>query len=239
MKNSAIVLAAGSGKRMNTTTKKQYLLLQDKPLLYYSLEVFEKSEIIDEVVLVVAPGEETYVKEEILDRFAFCKVHTIVQGGKQRYHSVYNGLQSITDCDYVFIHDGARPLITQDILRRAYKQVQQSHACVVGMPIKDTIKIVDKNCFIENTPKREQVWSVQTPQVFECALIKKAYHLLIEKEEQIIDKGITITDDAMVAETFTDLKIPLIEGSYQNIKITTSEDLQIAEALIELREKHQ
>ena len=144
MKVTAIVLAAGSGKRMNSKVHKQYLLMNGKPVLYYSLKAFEESNV-DKIVLVVGAGEIEYCKKEIVERYGFVKVCAIVEGGKERYHSVYEGLKAAGETDYVLIHDGARPFLTQDIIERTITMVAQCKACVVGMPVKDTIKIVDKD----------------------------------------------------------------------------------------------
>lgn len=227
MKNVAIVLAGGRGKRMNSNVQKQYLLIHEKPVLYYSLNTFQES-FVDEIVLVVPKGEEEYCKREIVEKYDFTKVKHIVCGGKERYHSVYQGLLAIDECDYVFIHDGARPFLTQEILQRVYDAVQEEKACVVGMPVKDTIKITDENEYATETPNREQVWMVQTPQTFSFTLIKEAYTCFLKQEEELLQKQIKITDDAMVVETFTEHKVKLVKGSYQNIKITTPEDLDIA-----------
>jgi len=229
---TAIVLAAGQGKRMQSNIQKQYMLLEKKPVLYYALKVFQES-FIDHIVLVVGKGEQGYCQKEIVDQFGFDKVRIIVEGGKERYHSVANGLQAISwDNDIVFIHDGARPFITEEILQRVYDEVLVSHACVVGMPVKDTVKIVDENKLVTSTPTRSQVWQVQTPQVFDMDLIATSYKELIEKEEEMLQKGIAITDDAMVVEYFSDVDIKLVEGSYQNIKITTPEDLDVAKVFL-------
>lgn len=225
-KCTAIVLAAGQGKRMGTKVQKQYLEISGKPVLFYSLDVFQKSDIIDEIVLVVGDNQQEYCKKEIVDKYGITKVSKIIQGGSERYHSVWNGLQTLSEDGYVFIHDGARPFVTEEILSRAYETVQKEKACVVGMPVKDTIKIADDNQFAKETPNRSYVWIVQTPQVFETALVKKAYSLLIEQEI------IQVTDDAMVVETMLKRNVKLVEGSYENIKITTPEDLKIAEIFV-------
>ena len=220
--NTAIVLAAGQGKRMNTKVHKQYLLIEDRPVLYYSLRAMEDS-FIDDIVLVVGKGEEEYCRREILEKYHFTKVHAVIA----------LGLHAISwECDYVFIHDGARPFINEEILRRAYECVMQCKACIVGMPVKDTVKISDRNGYVESTPPRNRVWQVQTPQVFETALIIQAYDELIDREEELLEQHVTITDDAMVVEQETGAKVALAEGSYQNIKITTPEDLDIAEAFL-------
>ena len=225
-KCTAIVLAAGQGKRMGTKVQKQYLEISGKPVLFYSLDVFQKSDMIDDIILVVGENQEEYCREEIIEKFHITKVRKIVKGGAERYHSVWNGLQEVAEDGYVFIHDGARPFVTEEILSRAYETVQREKACVVGMPVKDTIKIADKEGFAKETPNRSLVWMVQTPQVFETFLIKNAYSLLMEQEI------IQVTDDAMVVETMLRKKVKLVEGSYENIKITTPEDLKIAEVLV-------
>lgn len=226
-KCTAIVLAAGQGKRMGTKVQKQYLEILGKPVLFYSLNTFQKSDIIDEIILVVGENQEEYCQKEIVEKFSFTKVSKIVRGGSERYHSVWNGLQAMTEDGFVFIHDGARPFVTEEILVRAYEAVQEEKACVVGMPAKDTIKIVDDNRFAKETPDRNYVWLVQTPQVFETSLIKKAYSLLMKQEI------IQVTDDAMVVEKMLQRNVKLVEGSYENIKITTPEDLKIAETILQ------
>ena len=220
-KCTAIVLAAGQGKRMGTTVQKQYLELGEKPVLYYSLRAFEESPLIDEIILVVGDDQETYCREEIVDRYGFAKVITIVQGGAERYHSVWNGLQKV-DEGYVFIHDGARPFVNEDIICRAYEDVKACDACVVGMPVKDTIKVSDEDGFVKDTPDRTMLWMIQTPQVFRTSLVKEAYRKLMTQEE------IRVTDDAMAVEQMLGHRVKLVMGSYENIKITTPEDLEIA-----------
>lgn len=232
MKTTAIVLAGGSGKRMNSAVKKQFLTICDKPLLYYSLKAFEES-FIDSIILVASEEDKNYCQEEIIDKYHFQKVEKIVSGGKERYHSVANGVMAAGETDYIFIHDGARPFVTQDMLKRLLHEVQKSSACVAGMPVKDTIKIADTDGYIETTPRRDLVWMIQTPQVFSYELISKAYAILIKEEEALLKKGISITDDAMVVETLLGEKVKLVEGSYKNIKITTPEDIGIAEGFLQ------
>lgn len=232
-KCTAIVLAAGQGSRMGTKVQKQYLEIQEKPVLYYSLETFEQSNIISDVVLVVGAGQEEYCKEEIVDKYAFKKVSKIIPGGRERYESVYLGLAAMqgTGAEYVFIHDGARPFVDEEMLDRAYQTVKECNACVVGMPSKDTIKVVNDENVVVETPKRKYLWQVQTPQVFSYELIKDAYFELMEKD------NIQVTDDAMVLEIIKGLPVKLVEGSYENIKITTPEDLYVAEAFLKKRKK--
>ena len=233
MKTTAIVLAGGSGKRMNSNVKKQFLQIHDKPLLYYALKAFEDS-FIDSVILVTSEEDKERCQKEIVEKYRFHKVKKIVCGGKERYHSVANGVMAAEECDYLFIHDGARPFVTQDMLIRLYKEVKKSNACVAGMPVKDTIKIADVDGYIDSTPRRDLVWMIQTPQVFSYQLISKAYAMLLKEESSLIEKGISITDDAMVVETFFGEKVKLVEGSYKNIKVTTPEDISVAEGFLEV-----
>jgi len=225
-KYAAIVLAAGSGKRMNSQVHKQYLIIQDRPVLYYSLKEFQDS-AVDEIVLVVGKGEEEFCRREIVDKYGISKVKAIVEGGKERYHSVFEGLKQTSDADYVLIHDGARPFVNQDIIRRCMQEVQKYQACVVGMPVKDTIKIADEGGYAKQTPDRKNVWMIQTPQTFSYALIYEAYEEMLKTEDT------AITDDAMVLERIKGKKSKLIEGSYRNIKITTPEDLLIANVYLQ------
>ena len=225
-KDAAIVLAAGSGKRMNSKVHKQYLIIQDRPVLYYSLKAFEDS-AVDEIVLVVGKGEEEFCRKEIVDKYGISKVKAIVEGGKERYHSVFEGLKQTSDADYVLIHDGARPFVNQDIIRRCMQEVQKYQACVVGMPVKDTIKIADEEGYAKQTPDRKNVWMIQTPQTFSYALIYEAYEEMLKTEDT------AITDDAMVLERIKGKKSKLIKGSYRNIKITTPEDLLIANVYLQ------
>lgn len=226
----AIVLAAGRGKRMQSDVAKQYLLVKGKPVLYYSLKAFQES-VVDEIILVTAESEITYCKEEIVDRYNFSKVSRIVAGGKERYHSVHNGLKACADTECVLIHDGARPFVDDAIIARNLAMVKEYGACVTGMPVKDTIKIADETGFVKETPRRDLIWAVQTPQTFQYDLIKNAYDTFLNNEEAF-SKQYNVTDDAMVAEIFGGLKVKLVEGNYNNVKITTPEDMVLAEAIL-------
>lgn len=225
VKVSAIVLAGGQGKRMQSDRPKQYLLIHGRPVLYHTLKAFEDSSV-DEIILVCQSGEETYCKEEIVSKYDFHKVTKIVPGGAERYNSVYNGLLAIGACDYVLIHDGARPLVGTALIERNIEAVKQYRACVTAVPSKDTVKISDADGFVSDTPKRSLVWNVQTPQSFEYDLIRDAYEKIFKMNTQ------NITDDAMVLENTSEVPIKLVEGSYTNIKVTTPEDLDIAELFV-------
>lgn len=230
-KIKAVVLAAGQGKRMNSRIRKQYLLLKDKPVLYYSLKAFEDS-FVDEIILVTGRGEIPYCEKELVEKYNFHKIGNIVEGGKERYHSVYQGILAAGNCDYIMIHDGARPFIDQELLNRMRDGVRRYQACVAAMPVKDTIRIADQESFALRTPDRSRVWMIQTPQTFSGPLIREAYARLMEEEEALLARGYVITDDAMAVEAFSNVRVKLIEGSYRNIKITTPDDLLIGENLL-------
>lgn len=240
---TAIVLAAGRGSRMKSDVPKQYMLLGDRPVIWYALHAIEESAVIDDCIVVTGTevSDIKYMSGEIVARYGFRKVDTIVAGGAERYDSVYQALKVIADEDmavpnkdgYIFIHDGVRPFLTEEILRRCYEAVEKYHACVAGMPVKDTIKLADGEGYAAQTPDRSRLWQIQTPQVFDTPLIISSYEKLMREKENLRREGIAVTDDAMTVERFTGQKVKLVEGSYENIKITTPEDLRIAEALIQ------
>lgn len=227
MKCTAIVLAAGQGKRMNSSVQKQFLMLKGKPLLYYSLACFQKSKDIEDIILVTGKECIDFCKQEIIELYGFTKVSKVAAGGKERYDSVYAGLCACEDTDYVFIHDGARPFVTEEIISRAKDAVLEFQACIVGMPSKDTVKIADADQMVKETPNRSTVWNIQTPQAFSYTLIKEAHEIARTQNME------AITDDAMVVETYKNAPVRLVEGAYENIKITTPEDILIAEKFLE------
>lgn len=244
---TAIVLAAGSGKRMKSATAKQFLLLEGKPIIWYSLQAVERSKIIDSCILVAGEGDVPYVRREIVEKYGFRKVGAVVAGGGERYESVYHALCLIAGEDawkpcregYIFIHDGARPFLTEEILESTYEAASRYGACVAAVPAKDTIKIADENGFAVQTPNRSLVWAVQTPQVFEASLIIQAYQKLFRQMEASGREkgrdGAIVTDDAMVAEEMLGIPVKLVRASYGNIKITTPEDIGIAQSLLQAR----
>lgn len=237
---TGIVLAAGQGRRMGTKVQKQYLELDGKPVLYYALHAFERSKYIDDIILVVGQGQESFCRSEIIEKYHLTKVTVVIPGGKERYESVYQALKYMEEQKsvagastegIVFIHDGARPFVDEEMIRRAYCAAKEQGACVVGMPVKDTIKVVDEKNFAKATPDRRTLWLIQTPQVFRTSLIQKAYFKLMEQPQ------IQVTDDAMVVEQMLSHPVKLVEGSYENIKITTPEDLFVAESFVKKRKK--
>ncbi len=232
-KITAIVLAGGKGTRMGTAVSKQYLKLGKYPILYYSLRAFEES-VVDEIVLVTALEDMEYCKKEIVEAYSFQKIVAIVSGGKERYHSVYEGLKAIGDTDIVMIHDGARPFVSGQTIERTALSSIQHKACVVGVKVKDTIKISNISDEIVGTPDRNLLWQVQTPQSFVFKDIKAAYAKVLE------DKVANITDDAMIWEYCYDEPVKLLEGDYFNIKITTPEDMIFGTAILnEIEKKRQ
>lgn len=223
-KVTAIVLAAGSGNRMNSKTKKQFMEIKGKPIIWYSLFAFERSKV-EQIILVTGKEDIEYCKKNIVEKYNFSKVTDVVSGGAERYESVYNGLQEVKG-NIVLIHDGARPMLTRDIINRCVRGVQKHNACVVGMPVKDTIKIVNSNNIIEGTPDRNKVWITQTPQAFRYEVVKKAY----DNMKKVNDTK--MTDDSMVVEKYTDYNVHFVKGDYCNIKITTPEDIMLAEVFL-------
>lgn len=215
---------------MQSDVPKQYMELLGKPLLYYALKAFEDSDA-EQVVLVTAEGDEEYCRKELVERFGFAKVVAIVAGGAERYASVWNGLKCLKEQepDYVLIHDGARPLVTAELINRLITETEQYNACVAGMPVKDTIQMTDERGTITLTPKRDSLWTAQTPQSFEFSLAYDAYEQLMREQE------INVTDDAMVVGLYHDIPIQMVRGSYTNIKVTTPEDLVLAEAFLKKR----
>ena len=242
---TAIVLAAGNGSRMKSTVAKQFMTLKGKPLIWYALQVVQQSQLMDDCIVVTGAEDIAFVKDQIVDKYGFTKVDCIVAGGKERYESVANALQAIADGKqripnrdgYIVTHDGARPFLTEKLLQDTLEAAKAFHACVAAVPSKDTVKLADKDGFATQTPERNRIWNVQTPQVFDAKLIIEAYSQLITQLPQLKEQGTMVTDDAGVVELFTDVKVKLVKSSYQNIKITTPEDLSVAEAFLSEREK--
>lgn len=235
-KNIAVILAAGTGSRMKAGVAKQFLELAGKPLIYYALKAVEDSKIIEECILVTGEDDMQKMQQEIVGKYGFHKVTAIIPGGSERCFSVANAMRWIAAIkqgapeakDVVFIHDGARPFLTEEILERTLQAAKEYGACVAAMPSKDTVKLMDEDGFAKETPDRKIVWTVQTPQVFDRKLIVEAYQSF---ERALPERGI-VTDDASVVELYTDVKVKLVEGAYSNIKVTTPEDMMIAEAFL-------
>lgn len=229
--NTAIVLAAGKGLRMNAGMNKQYMKLLDKPVLAHTLEVFQKSGYIDRIILVISQEDMETCDREILSRYDFGKIAKVVYGGSERQGSVYNALAGLEEDEQgiVLIHDGARPLLDEEIIVKCVEGAKECGAVTAGVRVKETIKVVDSEGFIIQTPDRAKVWITQTPQAFKLSIIKNA-HL------SALNAGFVGTDDAMLVERMGG-RVKMIEGSYENIKLTTPEDMATAEAIIAKKHK--
>ncbi|MBP3906617.1 MAG: 2-C-methyl-D-erythritol 4-phosphate cytidylyltransferase [Peptostreptococcaceae bacterium] len=215
--NGVVIVAAGSGSRMKRDINKQFIKLDGKEIIAYTIEKFYKSEDIDDIVIVIKENEEKYFIENIINKYGFDNIK-LAYGGKERQDSVYNGIKKLNrNCEIVLIHDGARPFVNEDIIKNSIEEAKENNAVVVGVPVKDTIKVVDSDGNIVDTPNRSLLWSVQTPQSFKYEIITKAY-------EYAYSNDYYGTDDAMLVEHIG-YNVKMIEGSYDNIKITTEEDL--------------
>ncbi|MCL6558299.1 MAG: 2-C-methyl-D-erythritol 4-phosphate cytidylyltransferase [Firmicutes bacterium] len=224
----AVVPAAGQGGRMGTETRKQFLPLAGIPVLGHVLRVFEESPFIQGVVISAAPDELEYCREQVVLRLGFKKVSAVVPGGKERQDSVYNGLLALSsDTDIVVIHDGARPLLTAGDLAAVTEAVRIHGAATLAVPVKDTVKVAGESGFVYETLPRGRLWLTQTPQAFN-------YRLLLDAHHRAREAGRAGTDDAGLVET-AGHPVKLVMGSYENIKITTPEDLVVAEAILESR----
>lgn len=224
--NSVIIVAAGSGKRMNMDINKQFIKLNKKEIIAHTIDVFYKNENVDEIIVCIKKEEEELFKDKIINKYSFKNIK-IAYGGKERQDSIYNGLKCLDDkCDIVLIHDGARPFVDDRIINESIKVAREKKAVVVGTPVKDTIKVVCDG-IINDTPNRVNLWSAQTPQVFEYKLITRAY-------EEAYENNYYGTDDSMLVENIGQ-EVAMIMGSYDNIKITSPEDISIGEQILSLR----
>jgi len=226
MKVIALVPAAGMGKRMGAEINKQYLLLAGKPIVAHTLQIFEDAPFIDDIYLIVPAAEIPYCREHVVERYGFAKVRRIVAGGEERQHSVMNGLKALAgadDDDVVLIHDGVRPLISSRLLERAVEAARENDGALVAVPVKDTIKVV-KDGIVRETPPRDELWLAQTPQAFRYSVILAAHEIAAAKRY-------LGTDDASLVE-WMGKEVHIVMGDYRNIKITTPEDLVLAEAFL-------
>jgi len=221
---SVVIAAAGKGSRMGMESNKQYLELRGKPVLAMTIQRFEDCNLIDEIIVVANEAETEYCRRNVVERYGFKKVKAVVTGGPTRRQSVYNGLQRVSPgCGIVLIHDGARPFIEAHTIEACIDAAEKYGASVAAVPAKDTIKRADGDDFVDETIDRSSLWYIQTPQAFLFGLIMDAH----TKAEQ---DGFDGTDDAVLAERLGH-KVKLVTGSYTNIKITTREDLILAEAM--------
>ena len=226
--NGVVIVAAGTGSRMNMGINKQFIKLEGKEIIAYTIEKFYNNSNIEDIVVVVKEDESEFFKKEILDKYNFKNVK-IADGGKERQDSVYNGLKLLDEkCDVVLIHDGARPFVSDKIIDKSIEEAKEHKAIVVGVPVKDTIKVIDNDKNIVDTPNRSVLWAVQTPQTFD-------YNILIDAYKDAFKNKFYGTDDAMLVERIG-YKVKMLEGSYNNIKITTQEDLNIGSQILRVQD---
>ena len=227
----AIIAAAGKGTRMESKIEKQYLMLKDKPLLVHTLEVFGKCDVVDDIVIVTEDNRIKYCEESIVNnsKYNIKKVLGVTAGGKERQESVRNGLEAIKEfCDIVIIHDGARPFVTPEIINRSVINAHEFGAAACAVLVKDTIKMADDNGFVAKTLDRSKLYAIQTPQTF-------MFDIIYDAHKKAEDTGFIGTDDTVLVE-MCGRGVKLFEGSYENIKITTREDLYFGEAILGSRE---
>ena len=222
--NSVVIVSAGRGSRMKADINKQFLKLQNKEVIAHTIDKFYNNENIGEIIVVVREDEAEFFKINIIEKYGYKNIK-IAFGGSERQDSVYNGLKMVDEnCKIVLIHDGARPFVNNETIDNAIESAKENKCVIVGVPVKDTIKVIDENNNVCDTPDRSTLWSIQTPQVFDYSLIMKAH----EKAREDNYYG---TDDSMLMEYFGQ-KVKVVEGSYNNIKITTTEDLKIGEEIL-------
>lgn len=227
-KVSAVVLAAGKGRRMGMEMNKQYLPVAGIPVLARTLAALEQNSWIDEILLVVNRDDIGYCEKELIEKYQITKVTAIVAGGKERQDSCWNGIQQLSpDTEYVLMQDGARPFVTDAMITEALQALEQYDACCVAVPVKDTVKIANKEGNIQETPDRSLLYAAQTPQGFR-------YDIATEIYQRAIQEGYQATDDSQLAEHYGYVS-HLIAGNYENIKITTKEDLYMAETIVTAR----
>jgi 2-C-methyl-D-erythritol 4-phosphate cytidylyltransferase len=231
MKTIAIIAAGGQGKRIEGKLPKQFLMLKDKPILAHTVDKFERCELIDEIILVVPEDYLEYCSQAIVDKYNFKKVRKIICGGKERQDSVFLGLKACSNnTSIVVIHDGVRPLISPDKISESIKLCEEKKssgpigAVVLAVPVKETVKRVERGNII-TTLDRDKIWLTQTPQTFE-------YKLILDAHQKAEEDNFMGTDDSALVERLG-YEVTVLEGDYRNIKITTAEDLMIAEKFLE------
>jgi 2-C-methyl-D-erythritol 4-phosphate cytidylyltransferase len=228
MKSDAVIVSAGKGQRLIEGRKKQFISLVGKPILAHTIDKFEACPLIRSILVVVGQEDMDYCMKEIVEKYRYRKISQIVPGGKQRQDSVKNGLDALSkNVDIVAIHDGVRPFITREMIEESIQSAIRLGAVAFGMPVKDTIKMAHPNGTVLKTLERESLWQIQTPQTFRVNLIKEAYHKATED-------GFVGTDDASLVERLG-IKVHLLPGSYTNIKITTPEDLMLANLFLQTK----
>ena len=230
MKVTAIIPAAGKGKRMLHSVPKHFIRLEDKPVLAYTLDAFEKCPDVNQILVVTRSGEENYCLKEVVEKYGYKKVLKIVIGGDRRQDSVYCGIKELdVDTDIVVVHDGVRPFVSQNTISEAIRLAMFADGVVTAVPVKDTIKNVDCEGIIMSTPDRSTMWYAQTPQVFKRRILEEAYI-------RAYNDKFTGTDESSLVERLG-YKVKIVEGTSDNIKITTKEDLLFADVILMMQKK--
>jgi len=231
MKIAAIIPAGGSGLRMGYSIPKTYLTFDSVPIIVHTLRIFQDSSLVDDVYLVVQENDREYAKNEIVEKYALKKVKKIIAGGKERQDSVNQALSCLTDeHEFVVIHDGIRPLLEKELLETTIHVAIKEDAAITGVPVKDTVKSINKHGTIKKTIDRRNLFLIQTPQVFKKDVIVEAY--LNAYRDRYYG-----TDDSSLVERLG-IPVKMVEGNYENIKITTPDDLILAELIAQKRKSH-
>ena len=221
-----LIPAAGEGNRLKSAVKKPYVALAQKPILTHTIQRFEQNTAVDEIFVLVNEADFEMCRATVLAPYAFQKVQPLVAGGATRQQSVHNGVRALpADTDFVIVHDGVRPFVTDETIFACLDAAAEWGAAVAAVPVKETIKMANAEDFIVETPPRERLWTVQTPQVFRKSLLEEAHQIAEEKQ-------LTATDDAALVEHLGH-PVKLVNGSYANVKITTPEDLRIANVFLQ------
>ena len=221
---SVIIAAAGMSNRMGNKINKQFIVIDNKPILAHTIEKFEACKYVDEIIVVSKEQEVEYCRKEIVRKYGYRKVTNIIKGGKERQDSIYNGIMALNErTDIVLTHDGARPFVRMESIVNGIKGALDYGSCVIGVPLKDTIKVIEEDNQVHHTPNRALLWAAQTPQCFQIDLLKEGY-------EYAISEGILGTDDSSLVEK-KGYPVKMIMGNYDNIKITTPEDLVVAQSI--------
>ncbi|HZH93571.1 MAG TPA: 2-C-methyl-D-erythritol 4-phosphate cytidylyltransferase [Tissierellaceae bacterium] len=221
---SVIIAAAGMSNRMGSKINKQFIVIDNKPILAHTIEKFEACKYVDEIIVVSKEQEVEYCRKEIVRKYGYRKVTNIIKGGKERQDSIYNGIMALNErTDIVLTHDGARPFVRMESIVNGIKGALDYGSCVIGVPLKDTIKVIEEDNQVHHTPNRALLWAAQTPQCFQIDLLKEGY-------EYAISEGILGTDDSSLVEK-KGYPVKMIMGNYDNIKITTPEDLVVAQSI--------
>lgn len=228
MKADTIIVSAGKGHRFMKGKKKQFYLLADKPILAHTLDKFENCSLIHSILLVVGQEDMDYCLKEIIEKYQYRKISQIVPGGKRRQESVKNGIDFLSkETDIVVIHDGVRPFVTKEMIEESIRSAVKFQAVVMAMPVKETVKMVQRDGTVLKTLDRDSLWQIQTPQTFQVNVIKEAHYRAMED-------GFIGTDDASLVERLG-VKVRILPGSYTNIKITTPEDLMLAHLILQMQ----